>query len=240
MSAYVLCATIAFATDFSEVFSLDPLAELQSLYYSKETVKILVFVVVRHAMQELNGDQSTPEHFVGLEGKDNVAIEYNHSDDLAYYLVQLAENPWHVVPKGEVRVSTTQLHRGALFSLLALLLLFLTQTLKCEGLYDKAGAFLELPEGSRVLHGFLYSLRNKKDRKYELWDVAFAGRNPKRLEACRLWTDFPHVYFPVEMLLHVKFHLAPASSHTARREPWCELHKHDHEAITTAAHATRE
>ena len=55
---------IAFATDFSEVFSLDPLAELQSLYYSKETVKILVFVVVRHAMKELDGEQSTPEHFV--------------------------------------------------------------------------------------------------------------------------------------------------------------------------------
>ena len=55
---------IAFATDFSEVFSLDPLAELQSLYYSKDTVKILVFVVVRHAQLELDGEQSTPECFV--------------------------------------------------------------------------------------------------------------------------------------------------------------------------------
>ena len=55
---------IAFATDFSEVFSLDPLHELQSLYYSKDTVKILVFVVVRHAQMELDGEQSSAEHFV--------------------------------------------------------------------------------------------------------------------------------------------------------------------------------
>ena len=56
--------SLAFAIDFSEVFSLDPLAELQSLYYSKETVKILVIVTVRHAMLELDGEQSTPEDFV--------------------------------------------------------------------------------------------------------------------------------------------------------------------------------
>ena len=45
---------------------MDPLAELQSLYYSKETVKILVFVVVRHAQLELDGEQSSPENFVPI------------------------------------------------------------------------------------------------------------------------------------------------------------------------------
>jgi hypothetical protein len=40
---------------------------------------------------------------VDLEGKENVAIAYYYSDDLDYYLVQLADDPWHVVPKGEVR-----------------------------------------------------------------------------------------------------------------------------------------
>ena len=110
----------------------------------------------------------------------------------------------------------------------------------CQGLYDKDGEFLEFPGGTRVLHGFLYSLRNKKERKYELWDLAFAADKPNRLDADLLWPDFPHVYFPVEMLLHVKFHLAPGNSNTARREGWCILDKHDHEAIMTAAHATRE
>ena len=55
---------MGFATDFSEKFSLDPLAELQSLYYSKETISILVFVTVRHAMLEIDGEQSTPENFI--------------------------------------------------------------------------------------------------------------------------------------------------------------------------------
>jgi hypothetical protein len=91
-----------------------------------------------------------------------------------------------------------------------------------------------------VLHGFLYSLRNKKERKYELLDLAFAANKPSRLDADRLWTDFPHVYFPVEMLLHVKIYLTPGNSNTARREGWYILDKHDHEAITTAARATRE
>ena len=35
--------------------------------------------------------------------------------------------------------------------------------------------FLEFPEGTRVLHGFLYSLRNKKERKYELLNIAFVS-----------------------------------------------------------------
>ena len=50
--------------------------------------------------------------------------------------------------------------------------------MKCEGLYDKDGAFFELPKGSRVLHGFLYSLRNKKDCKYEL-GYRVCERQPK-------------------------------------------------------------
>jgi hypothetical protein len=91
-----------------------------------------------------------------------------------------------------------------------------------------------------VLHGFLYSLRNKKERKYELWDPAFAAGNPKRLDADRLWPGFPHVYFPVEMLLNVKLYLTPGNSNTARREGWYILDKHDHDAIMTAARATRE
>jgi hypothetical protein len=90
-----------------------------------------------------------------------------------------------------------------------------------------------------VLHGFLYSLRNKKERKYELMDVAFASQL-KRLDKGRLWPGFPHVYFSIEMLLHVQFHLAPVNSNTRRREDWYVLDKDDHEAITTAARATRE
>ena len=84
--------------------------------------------------------------------------------------------------------------------------------MKCQGPYDKDGEFLEFTEGTRVLHGFLYSLRNKKERKYELWDPAFAAAKPNRLGDDRLWLGFPHVYFPVEMLLHahVKFYLTRA------------------------------
>ena len=51
----------------------------------------------------------------------------------------------------------------------------LSQTIVCEGLYDADGEFLELPEGTRVLHGFLYSLRNKKERKYDLLNIAFVS-----------------------------------------------------------------
>jgi hypothetical protein len=54
---------------------------------------------------------------VGLEKKDTVAIAYHFSDDHDYYLVQLADEPWHVVPAGEVRATTLQQPRGALFSL---------------------------------------------------------------------------------------------------------------------------
>jgi hypothetical protein len=112
--------------------------------------------------------------------------------------------------------------------------------LQCQGLYDKDGEFLEFPEGTRVLHGFLYSLRNKKKRKNELWDLAFAADKPDRLDADRLWSGFPHVYFPVEMLLHVNFYLTPGTSKTARREGWFILDKRDHEAIMAAAHTTRK
>jgi hypothetical protein len=75
-----------------------------------------------------------------------------------------------------------------------------------------------------VLHGFLYSLRNKKERKYELLDVAFASQL-KRLDKGRLWPGFPHVYFSIEMLLHAQFHLAPVNSNTKRREEWFVLDK---------------
>jgi hypothetical protein len=38
-----------------------------------------------------------------LEGNENVAIAYYYSDDLDYYIVKIADDPWHVVPKGKVR-----------------------------------------------------------------------------------------------------------------------------------------
>jgi hypothetical protein len=50
-----------------------------------------------------DGASSWRELTVDLEGKENVAIAYYYSNDLAYYLAQLADDPWHVVPKGEVR-----------------------------------------------------------------------------------------------------------------------------------------
>ena len=149
-----------------------------------------------------------------------------------------ADEPWHVVTAGEVRATTLQQPRGALF-LPRVCSISLSQTLVCEGLYDADGEFLEFPEGTRMLHGFLYSLRNKKERKYELLDVSFASQL-KRLDKSRLWPGSPHVYFPIEMLLHVHFHLAPVNSNTKRREEWYVLDKDDHETITTAARTTRE
>ena len=89
----------------------------------------------------------------------------------------------------------------------------------------------------RVLKGYLYSLRNKKQLKYELHDPAFAADHPGRIERGALWPDWPVVYFPIEMLLHTKFHLAPTFSNTQRREKWYLLDKHEHEAITAAAHS---
>ena len=83
---------IAFATDFSEVFSLDPLAELKSLYTPDTT----------DAINETESS-SWRELAEDLEGNENVAIAYYCSDDLDYYIVKLADDPWHVVPKGEVR-----------------------------------------------------------------------------------------------------------------------------------------
>ncbi len=145
-----------------------------------------------------------------LEPKDNVAIYYHYSDDHDYYVVQLHhEDPWYTVPKGE--------------------------TLKCEGLYDKEGEFLEFAEGARVLRGHLYSLRNKKEKKYELHDAHFAEERPGRINRAALWPGWPVVYFPIEMLIHAKFHMTPVNSNTARREKWYVLDVADHDAITTAA-----
>jgi hypothetical protein len=83
--------------------------------------------------------------------------------------------------------------------------------------------------------GHLYSLRNKKQLKYELHDPAYAAERAARIDRGALWPDWPIVHFPVEMLLHVKFHLAPTFSNTVRREKWHLLDKHEHEAITAAA-----
>ena len=44
----------ACAADYSEVFALEPLEQLQSQYYSTRTVRILVIVSVRHAVFELD------------------------------------------------------------------------------------------------------------------------------------------------------------------------------------------
>ena len=110
--------------------------------------------------------------------------------------------------------------------------------LECEGLYDKDGSTLKFSEGTCVLKGYLYSLRNKKELKYELHDPSFAADRPARIDRGSLWPDWPVVYFPPDMLLHVKFHLAPAFSKTVRREKWYLLDKHEHEAITVAARAS--
>ena len=91
--------------------------------------------------------------------------------------------------------------------------------------------------GQRVLKGYLYSLRNKRERKYERHDAAFAASAAdSRFDTSRMHTGWPVVYFPPEYLLHTKFHMTPVTSATARREKWYILDKHDHDAIVVAAH----
>ena len=50
--------------DYSEVFSLEPFEQLQSLYYSTQIVRILVIVTMRHAVRELDGEESTADNFI--------------------------------------------------------------------------------------------------------------------------------------------------------------------------------
>jgi hypothetical protein len=61
-----------------------------------------------HDQLEETPPSSWRELAVGLEKKDTVAIAYHYSDEHDYYLVQLADEPWHVVPAGEVRATALQ------------------------------------------------------------------------------------------------------------------------------------
>jgi hypothetical protein len=51
----------AMAIDYSEVFGLDPLHQLQSQYFSRRSIRILVVVSVRHAVFEIDGEESASE-----------------------------------------------------------------------------------------------------------------------------------------------------------------------------------
>ena len=51
---------IFFSSDYSEVFTLEPMEQTQSNYYAQATVRILVFVVMRHAVYEVDGEESSP------------------------------------------------------------------------------------------------------------------------------------------------------------------------------------
>ena len=110
----------------------------------------------------------------------------------------------------------------------------------CDGIFDKDGKPLEFVPGQRILKGYLYSLRNKKERKYERHDEAFAASAPPSRFAQPPHTGWPVVYFPPAFLLHVKFHMIPVTSNTARREEWYVLDAAEHDAIQAAAENQKE
>ena len=78
----------------------------------------------------------------------NVAIRNHGAPQNIFYLVQLADVIWLTVPEGAPLV--------------------------CKGLYNAAREHLVMLPGARVLCGYLWSLRNKREHKFELQDDVFA------------------------------------------------------------------
>ena len=115
-----------------------------------------------------------------LEGNDNVAIQ-NHGDPkIDYYVAILdADEPWLTV----------------------------RTPFSCDGIFDSDGKPLEFVPGQRILKGYLYSLRNRKERKYERHDKAFAASAAASRFKEPPHTGWPVVYFPPEMIMHTKFHM---------------------------------
>ena len=71
----------ACAADYSEVYALEPLEQLQSMYYSTRTVRILVIVSVRHAVFELDEEESQDDFIPVFENwflcADGVDLKQN-------------------------------------------------------------------------------------------------------------------------------------------------------------------
>ena len=142
-------------------------------------------------------------------GQNNVAIHNYGDPQIEYYIVILDETePWLTVQNA----------------------------FECDGLFDPDGNALQFVPGQRVLKGYLYSLRNRKERKYELHDAEYAtSAAGSRFDRSRMWAGWPVVYFPPDYLLHVKFHMTPVVSNTQQRQKWYVLDKDDRDAMVEAA-----
>ena len=115
----------------------------------------------------------------GLSGGENVALVNNGDPKMAYYIAKLADEPWFAVP---------------------------AQGLRCEGLFGDDGEPLTFLPGERLLCGYLYSLRNRRERNYELHDETYARTVAKR-ERSAMHHGWPLVYFRSDMVLHMFFHV---------------------------------
>ena len=137
----------------------------------------------------------------------NVAIRNHGAPQNIFYLVQLADVIWLTVPEGAPLV--------------------------CKGLYNAAREHLVMLPGARVLCGYLWSLRNKREHKFELQDDVFARTG--RIDAP--FDGFPDVYFPASMLLHADLHLQPVEQRAGggRNQIWSVLTKGDRDEIEAAA-----
>ena len=147
-----------------------------------------------------------------ISGGMDVAVRNYRDPNCDYYIVRLADEPWHIVPAGHTLVS--------------------------HEIWDADLNKPEFPPGSRVLHGYLWSRRDTRRRHYELWDPAFVAANARRQNTEQAWEGFPSVYFTPSMLLQVGIHLQPVVASArggGRVGTWAQLALEDRDAITDAA-----